>query len=254
MTTFKRVAIGGLGALMPIILNLLVVDFDALKVGVTFLGVLGFVVRVLVLFSIGGSVGYFYPTEKQAFKLFQLGLGAPALLIGMLNGVNGAKAQGSAPPTPKAAKTVAERPFSLFERAAEAEQLPTQARTAPAPTVPAPSQPPKAPAEKPAKSYGAIKVSGIEEFVQGFLGRPNETWFVISASHLTREAAQKHADSINAARKGFQADVYRRFGDNKYYEVVIGAGLTKADALLLQQRAIGAGLPKDTYLWTLPGE
>jgi hypothetical protein len=252
MTTFRRVAIGGIGALMPIILNLLVVDFEALRVGVTFLGVLGFAVRGVVLFALGGFVGYLYTNEKQAFKLFQLGLGAPALLIGMLNGVNGAKAAGSGHSTPKVSKAAIERPWSLFERAAEAEEPPTQTRIAPAPTRPAPILTPKASAPEPAKSYGAIKVSGIEEFAQGFLGRPNETWFVISASHLTREAAQKHADSINASRKGFQADVYRRFGDNKYYEVVIGAGLTKSDALRLQQRAIEVGLPKDTYLWTLP--
>lgn len=109
------------------------------------------------------------------------------------------------------------------------------------------------PAAQPTRTFDDAAPSAVDQFFQGFLGRrPNETWFVISGSHFTKEAAQKQADKINSSGKRLTAEVYEPFGKTRYYAVVIGAGLSKEEALLVRQKALLGGLPKDTYLWALP--
>jgi len=216
---------------MPIILNLLVIDFNALHDSLTLLSIFGYFVRVTVLFGLGGLVAYLHAPERQALKLFQLGLGAPAVLLAMLNGVNAQHP--TAAPTDHKVATVQSWQLDLVPAAEAAE----------------------APDEQPAKTFSAAEPTAIEQFFQGFLGRrPNQAWFVISGSHLTREAAQKQADEINRSGKGLTAEVYAPFGESKYYAVVIGAGLSQEEAWTVRQRALLAGLPKDTYLWALPEE
>jgi hypothetical protein len=229
MKASEKVLIGGVGALMPIILNLLVIDFNTLHDGLTSLSILGYCVRVAVLFGVGGMVAYFHKSERNAFKLFQLGLGAPAVLLAMLNGVN-AQRPADAPSDHKVAPGQSWR-WDLVS-AAEAAETPD---------------------EQPAKTFDAAAPSAVEQFLQGFLGRrPNQVWFVISGSHLTRDAARKQAGAINTSGKDLKAEVYAPFGDTDYYAVVIGAGLSKEEALTVRQKAIQKGLPKDTYLWALP--
>jgi len=214
---------------MPIILNLLVVDFENLHDAFSSVRIFGYLVRVTVLFGLGGLVAYLHTTERQAFKLFQLGLGAPAVLLGMLNGL----AQHPPDAAPKQ-KVVAGQTWLDWEPAAEAAE---------------------APGEQPTKTFESAKPSAVDEFLQGFLGRRhNQMWFVISGSHPTKQAAQKQADAINGSRKGLAAEVYEPFGETKYYAVVVGAGLSKVEAKIVRERALLAGLPKDTYLWTFPKE
>lgn len=229
MKTSEKVFFGGVGALMPIILNLLIIDFNTLQDGFRPLSILGYLVRVIVLFGVGGMVAYFHKTERNAFKLFQLGLGAPAVLLAMLNGVN-AQRPADASSDHKVAPGQSWR-WDLVP-AAEAQE---------------------APDKQPAKTFGAATPSAVEQFFQGFLGRrPNQVWFVISGSHRTKDTAQKQADGINSSGKGLTAEVYEPFGETDYYAVVIGAGLSKEEALLVRQRALLGGLPRDTYLWALP--
>lgn len=236
MKMSEKVLIGGIGALMPIFLNLLVVDFDGLQSS-SFRPpvVLGYVVRVTVLFGLGGLVAYLHKSEKQAFKLFQLGLGAPALLLGMLNGFNAQHpADQHTTQVPANQKIEATHSWLPWEPSAEAQE--------------ASSQPPT-------KDFNADKPSALDEFWQGFTGRhPDRVWYVISGSHLTAQAAQKQADEINRSGKGLSAEVYTPFGESKYYAVVIGAGLSKSEARIVQQKALQAGLPKSTFLWTFPRE
>ena len=80
----------------------------------------------------------------------------------------------------------------------------------------------------------------------------NGEWYVIVGSHSTLEAARLQQQRILTMMNGIQAEVYDRYRDNPYYAVIIGALLTKGEAITLRKRAIAAGLPKDTYLWTFP--
>jgi hypothetical protein len=76
-------------------------------------------------------------------------------------------------------------------------------------------------------------------------------WFVIADREQTKDAAEKEAARINQSFKGFRAEVYEPYKGRGSWSVVIGAGLTRADAMTLRQKAIDAGMP-DADLWTPP--
>ena len=214
MTAARRIIIGGVGALMPVILNLLVIDFQKLASDATWLKALGFVVKVVVLFGLGGFMAWLNSTARKPLTIFQLGLGAPAIILGMLNGADARQQTTSIP---------------SIESVVFAQGTPQQ--------VPKKFEPPRQ--------------TSLGEFVEGLTGlRPRQAWFVIVGSHSTVQAARKQADSINASGKGFAADVYEPYGNNKFYGVVIGANLSYSDANALQQRATRDGLARDAYLWT----
>lgn len=87
MSAKKRFYLGGLGALMPVLVSLLAVDIGAmLDQGgdLTTGNIVGFIVRYLVLFSIGGFVAYLHSDENKPIKLFELGIAAPALLTSLI--------------------------------------------------------------------------------------------------------------------------------------------------------------------------
>jgi hypothetical protein len=130
-------------------------------------------------------------------------------------------------------------PWSLLEASGEGQVSPS-----------GDIAPPHAPAFR---SFQPPQPSGVEESVKGLLAqRPEPTWFVISGSYLSKDVAIGEATKINREHRDFDADVYLPYGDNKYYAVVIGAGLSRADALELRRKAIAAGLSKATYLWAMP--
>ena len=84
MTKRERILIGGVGGLVPVLMFLITGDFDRFFSHFA-LGVLcGYLVRATVLFFIGGFVANLYQEETQRIKVFQLGLGAPAMIAGFL--------------------------------------------------------------------------------------------------------------------------------------------------------------------------
>jgi len=85
MKTRKKIIIGGLGALTPVIMNLLIVDLDALLVKLTILAFLGYIIRLVALFYLGGFVAFLHKDENSPIKIFELGIVAPALITAMLN-------------------------------------------------------------------------------------------------------------------------------------------------------------------------
>jgi len=80
-----KILIGGLGALTPIIMNLLVVDLEKLLINLTTIAMIAYTIKVVLLFYIGGVVAYLNKDENKPFKLFQLGIYAPAMIIAFMN-------------------------------------------------------------------------------------------------------------------------------------------------------------------------
>lgn len=64
MKTRQKIIIGGLGALTPIIMNLLVVDINVLVINLTIFAFIGYAIRVVILFYIGGLVAFLHKNEK----------------------------------------------------------------------------------------------------------------------------------------------------------------------------------------------
>lgn len=86
MTARDRIAIGGLGGVAPVLVNLIVVDMVSSLAGFTLIVGLAYAVRVLAMVGAGAIAGWLHEDEVKPTKVFQLGMVAPALLTGMMNG------------------------------------------------------------------------------------------------------------------------------------------------------------------------
>jgi len=225
MKTHQKILFGGLGALTPVVMNLLVVDLNVLFLNLTLVAGLAYLTRVAILFALGGLVAFLHKDEKSPLKLIQLGIAAPALITGFLNG-----GQITVPKAPahSDAKVISSLEFIPSAYA----QINQEQRT---------------------KTFSLPKESVIEQFQRGFTGSvPKRVWFVIVGSYSSRENAEKAAKKIEAefGSKGFKPEVYAPFSGNPNWKVVIGSNLTAEEAEPLRQRAVTAGLPKDIYVWT----
>lgn len=88
MTSKKRFMVGGGGALMPVLISILAIDISAVlgsDSSLNALNIFGIFIRYLVLFVIGGVVAYLHEEEASTFKLFELGIAAPALLTSLIS-------------------------------------------------------------------------------------------------------------------------------------------------------------------------
>lgn len=88
MDKVSRFLLGGLGAALPIFVQLLGVDAKLMFSGFDPVEFAGWVVRCIMLFALGGLSVMFHASETSAWKLIQLGAGAPAMFLSTLNGVN----------------------------------------------------------------------------------------------------------------------------------------------------------------------
>lgn len=80
-----KIFIGGLGALTPVIMNLLAVDLEKLLISLTLISIIAYFIKVVILFYIGGVVAYLNRDENKPIKLFQLGIYAPAMILAFAN-------------------------------------------------------------------------------------------------------------------------------------------------------------------------
>ncbi len=227
MSTQKKILFGGLGALTPIIMNLLVVDLNVLLVKVTWLALAAYLIRVVILFYLGGLVAYLHKDENSPLKLFELGVAAPALITALLNA--------SHIDTPKTiAQATGIAPVSGM-------------------LIPSAYAQPTQPVKEKIKTFSIPEESLMQEFLRGLTGSTSKNlWFVIAGSHQNVEDARAQAEQITRRGKGFKAEVYAPYSGNPYYAVVVGAYLARDEAQQMQQKAVTSGLPKDTFVWTFP--
>ena len=216
-----KLLIGALGAATPLAINLIVVDHLALA-SPTALTVLGYGIRVAALVGLGVLVVVRNLDEERPARIFQLGLAGPALITALLNGVNQRsliQSQTVASPTPRAF-------------------LSMQVVYA-------------APTSQPRQFELPPETSG-EQIWRGLTGgRSDRVWFVIVRRAATREAAEAASDRINRTVYGFRAEVFEPYHGRGDWCVVVGEGLTHADAQRLKGQALGAGLT-GAELWTPP--
>jgi hypothetical protein len=232
MKTYNKILIGGLGALTPVIMNLLVIDLEVLLLNVTLFAVLGYSIRVIILFYLGGITAFLHKDENSPVKIFELGIVAPALITALLNA--------GQIDIPKMKTETASNPISSI-RLVSAVYAQTNAQTDSTKIG--------------IKSFSMPEETKIQQFWRGLTGSSRRNvWFVIAGSHLKIEDAQQQVQQILNKSKDFKPQIYEPYRNTKYYAVIIGEHLTKIEARKVQKKAIEAGLPKDTYLWTFPKE
>ena len=88
MKTNQKIMIGSLGAFTLIIMNLYIVDLSIMVQKFTPLVALGYLLKAIILLFIGGLWAWLHKSEEEPFKLFQLGLVAPAIIMVAVNGQN----------------------------------------------------------------------------------------------------------------------------------------------------------------------
>lgn len=84
----RRYVAAGMGALAPILANLLLVDPQTVFTDVDARSLLGWGVRIVILFAFGAAAAWLYREENSPLKLFQLGVAMPALITALANGQN----------------------------------------------------------------------------------------------------------------------------------------------------------------------
>ena len=238
MTTKKRVLIGAIGGITPYLLTLAMIDVEQALRGFDLFAALGLAMRCLVLIFAGALVAYFHETEQDEFKLFQLGVAAPALLATGINGYSAAQKPeiGLVPPTafelPAPSEGTTHGLQLRLIGAAHAEGI----------ELPPPAQVKNTP-------YLQQRQEGrIERFWQGLVGAAPETrYFVIAGTHAEAAVAQGQAEALKA--KGYAAEVLPPDRLRAYYAVAIGTHLTLEQAQRLRAMALKDGVAKELYVW-----
>lgn len=252
----KRFVIGGLGGLAPVVALLVAVDFEKNYVNASNAQLAGYIVRTMALFAIGGFVAWLHESEVHNFKIFEIGLGAPALIAGFVTSQSLSHGPLPSSSEPQPRTTISWN----FLPAAHAEPVPdassrTSASQAQSASVVGVARGPDG-TTVPIKNFTFPTPSVGSDFLEGLAGfrtRPKDVYYVITGSTTSKEDAVGMALRINKQQPNFRASVYEPFGSNPYWAVVIGERATIEEARDIRRQAIGEGLASDTYLWTLPG-
>ena len=95
MTALNRFLWGGLGGLAPILATFVILEahtiglyLEELRQGGSLLTLVGYGVRVVGLFVVGGLWAGLHKSEIDPKKLFQLGIVAPAMITGRISASN----------------------------------------------------------------------------------------------------------------------------------------------------------------------
>ena len=231
MKTYKKIFIGGLGALTPIIMNLLVIDLEVLLINLTFYSVLGYSIRVIVLFYLGGLIAYLHKDEVNVVKIFELGIVAPALITALLNAgqIDVAKMKSQTATNPIGSIS--------FVSAAYAQTQTEQDTT-----------------KMEIKTFSLPDETKMQQFLRGFgLSRlsARKGFYVIVGSHETIDEARHQVKQIQDQTKEFTPEIYEHFRDRPGYSVVIGEHLTKVEALQLEKSARDNKISKTVIIWNV---
>jgi len=228
--------VGAIAGTTPLLVNLVGVDASLIIDNFELSIFLGYLIKALGLMILGAFV-VFVNSEVDLKKAFQLGIMAPAFVIGAINANNFSDARneinqlemelGSQPVGDNGASQAldSERPaisfsFSPLSSAHADNGLIGQHNTKP----------------------------GTSKFLwYGITGSVSDNWFVVVGSHASKAAADRQAQALLA--KNYDARVYLPFRAGDNYRVAIGAYLPLQQARELKDRAIKDGLPETTQLW-----
>ncbi len=231
MKTWKKIFIGGLGALTPIIMNLLVVDLEVLLVKLTVFAVLGYVIRVVVLFYLGGITAFLHRDENSPVKIFELGIVAPALITALINA--------GQIDVPKTRPSTADNRIGItvFNTVVYAQPQDTSRSQDSTRFV--------------VKSFALPQETPIQQFLRGLMGiNPRRSFFVIVGSHDRLQDAVNEVNELIKKTKDFKFDVYEPYGSRTQYSIVIGGPLTRAEAVQLQRQARESKLFDSVIIWS----
>lgn len=230
--------VGGVGGALPVLIDLINIDAATMFLGFDPMVFLGYLIRAALLVLLGALLVW-VNSETDVKKALQIGIMAPAIVVGFMNGSD--------------LKDTKEE-LGIAEEALQARQMEGESSAANIdenvlniknkgsfwlfPSAYAQDRKLKGIHRDP---------SAFSRIWYGFTGRSDNGWFVIAGSHTRKKEAKAQANELK--KKGYRAKVFPPFQGSSYYGVMIGSWLTLNEAKSLKSVAIQDGLPKDTYLW-----
>lgn len=223
MNTRQRILMGALGGITPYLVTLLSIDFKTTVAGYEALDWIGLCLRCVILIFLGALVAYLHKTESEPFKLFQLGLAAPALLATFINGNAGTS------------QTLPTQVSAGIESISVVS--PAYASDTPFLNSPYLREP---------------QVNNLSRFLRGVLGTKLETstdnaYFVVVGSYPSKEIAEKQIAHL--ATKAYKGVLYNLNNSETCFSVVIASNVSNEEARRVRDMAIKDGLPADTHIW-----
>lgn len=229
MKTYKKILIGGLGALTPIIMNLLAIDLEVLFLNLTLFAVLGYLIRVIILFYLGGMTAFLHKDETSPVKIFELGIVAPALITALINAGQIDVPKVKVPEMPEKISSI-QLVSSAYAQTPQ-EQDTTKIEV---------------------KTFSMPKETKIQQFWRGLIGwSPKNIYYVIVGTYEKKDEAQQQIEQIKSKTNNFKPEIFFPYGNEKKYAVSIGANLTQEKALQLKKEAMDSGYFKQVFVWNL---
>jgi len=232
LKNWHRYSFTCIGALMPLIMSLYYSDLAVFLQKITPTIFFGYLIKVIILLVLGFLIGAFYRTETNRLKLFQLGIAAPAIVLGVINGQGTKLSEGD---------TNIDRTsfFSInilndsFDRGFFNHQQDTSIRFHDAKIL----------------QYGYPQESVKQQFLRGFMGKKiTNMWFLIYGSYPNRQEATNTIVQLKDRYPELEAQLYKSIKDTTKYDVVLGDHLEYQKGQVLQKK-YSSLLEKNIELW-----
>jgi hypothetical protein len=215
MKTWHKCLIGGLGAATPLIMSLYFAEWDVVTESFSMIIFLGYLTKVIILLFVGGLVGFFYKTEESAIKLFQLGIAAPSIILGLINGQVISESNINDGNKVVQTSIISLGNSSTFK--SNCYNLNLQDTTN-------------------VYQYKMPKESKSEEFWRGFTGKKlNNNWFLIYNTYENIHEAKQVAADLVKEKKCKHAMVYKLDDEKNIYQVVVGEFITYEEGKKLKE-------------------
>ncbi len=172
LSTRERWLYGGIGAMAPVAVAALTLDFVKIFSGFTWIVFAAWAVRTLLLFIVGGFVAYMHRKESDSWRCFITGISAPALIT---TAFAGSAAQPAIQPRVDASLLVSSAYASDL-----GGDLAKRIRIVP---------------------VEGFKESGFEQFTRGFFGQSPVSGFVIPGSYKSLADAVAVAGAVAALNR-----------------------------------------------------
>lgn len=226
---------GALAGAIPVITQLLAIDPAALLSSFAVSSFIGYVLKSVILMGLGALVVRLNE-ELDIKKAFQLGIMAPALLVGIETGKDFNQQKTIAQQLPAAQSNEIEKPGAAQGETSFFGFIISGAYADDTLTVPAT---PKGLLNNP---------SEFKQFWYALIGGGDDGWFVIAGSYRNKDDAEKFKQYAVSqgwkARVGAPASLW-----GGYYPVIVGSYLSQDEATAIRDLAIQTGLRKDAYIW-----
>lgn len=208
------------GALMPIIMSLYYTDIEVLAQKISTPIILGYCIKVVILLILGFLIGLFYRSETNGLKLFQLGIAAPAIVMGLINGHNLNNPENGDMNLNRSALFSLNIATKDFDKEILNRKQDTAIRFHEATIL----------------QYDYPEESAKQEFLRGFTGkRITNNWFLIYDSYSDQREATNIIVYIKDKFPELNVQLYYSIMDPNKYDVVMGDHLEYKEGIKLQK-------------------